>query len=116
MNRGSQDKSSAGATQGVSGQGDRVVDLLARQRRMVFRIAAIEGDPIEADEPDPQVVRGVRELFNDPHPGLADLLLGLLEDLEHHFDRIERRQDRALKILVVRRRAAFTVIDGGRHD
>ena len=97
---------------GASGQGDRVVDLLARQRRMVFRIAAIEGDPIEADEPDPQAVRGIRALFDDPHPGLADLQLGPVEDLERHLDGVERRQARAFKILVARRRAAFRLMPG----
>ena len=99
---------------GVRGQGDLVIDLLARLRAAVDRTATIEGDPLDAREPDPEIVGTIRDLFDDPHPRFACLQLEFLEGLEANFDRIENRLDRALKISAVQRRKSFRVIDGGR--
>ena len=52
--------------------------LLFPQRKAVYRLALIEGDPIEPDEPDPKVVEDTRTLFNNLHPAFDDAKLNLL--------------------------------------
>ena len=83
-----------------------------RQRRAVHRLALIEGDPIEPDEPDPKVVEDTRTLFNNPHPAFDDAKLNLLVEFERNLDGLEKRLDIALKIRAAVRRQALRLLGG----
>jgi hypothetical protein len=96
-------------------QGDRMADLLFRQRKAVYRLAQIEGDPIEPDEPDPKVVEDTRTLFNNPHPAFDDAKLNLLVEFERNLDGLEHRLDIALKIRAAVRRQSLRLLGGGKE-
>ena len=108
------DQGQGAAEKGSGGsQGDRMVDLLFRQRKAVYSLAMIEGDPIEPDEPDPKVVRDTKALFDDPREAFDDIKLDLLAELERGLAGIERRLDTALKIRAAVRRQSFRLLGGG---
>jgi hypothetical protein len=102
-------------TDGAGGgqAGTRLVDLTARLVRARRRADAIEGNPIDAAEPEPELVRGIRALFDNPNPQVASLQSDFLALLERDVDALDRRLDRVLKITASIRRQNFRVIDGG---
>ena len=81
----------------------------------VYRLALIEGDPIEPDEPDPKVVEDTRTLFNNLHPGFDDAKLDLLVEFERNLEDLERRLDIALKIRAAVRRQSLRLLGGGKR-
>ena len=89
--------------------------LLFRQRKAVYRLALIEGDPIEPDEPDPKVVEDTRTLFNNLHPAFDDAKLNLLVEFERNLDGLEHRLDIALKIRAAVRRQSLRLLGGGKE-
>ena len=98
--------------------GARFLHLVGRLIRAKHPAAEIEGNPIDASGPGPlpEAVLGVKSLFDSDNPQVFHLQIDFLGIIDRDLDALERRMDRALKILVARRRAAFTVVDGGRHD
>ena len=104
------DQGQGGAGSGPGGPlGDRI-----RQRKAVWSLAALEGDPIEPDEPDPQVLADTKALFDNLHPGFDDAKLDLLVEFERNLDGLERRLDIALKIRAAVRRQSLRLLGGGK--
>jgi hypothetical protein len=100
-------------TDGAGGgqAGTRLVDLIARLARTRRQASAIEGNPIDAAEPE--LVSGIRALFDNPNPQVASLQSDFLAMLGRDVDALDRLLDRALKITTSIRRQNFRVIDGG---
>jgi hypothetical protein len=73
-----------------------LVDLIARLVRARRRADAIEGNPIDAAEPE--LVSGIRAPFNNPNPQVANPQSDFLALLERDVDALDRRLDRVLKI------------------
>jgi hypothetical protein len=99
------------------------VDFLASMKRASERIDAIEASlagrscrvpSIEAAEPLPEAIAGVKALLDDDDPRVAHLQQSFLAEIERGVTALEARLDRAVGIVAPTRRHEFRVLPGGR--
>ena len=109
MNCGNQNKSSAGATQGVL-----LAEIITRIVEARRRVAVFEGNDPDEGVLRPETVAGLQRFVDDDHPGAAHLREQFWNELEGDVDALHLRLDRVVKIIAAARRQGFTVIDGDR--
>ena len=91
------------------GQGTSFARLLARLTLAVRRVAAIDGNPIDAAEPEPlpELVSGIQDLLESDDPRVAHLQWEFLATLDRGIDALNYRLDRALGTTALRRPRRF---------